>query len=51
MMIGILTAILLAMYLGIVVWAYSGRGRSDFAAAAQLPLTDGAIDNSSEPHA
>lgn len=50
MIIGVLTAILLVMYLGIVVWAYSGRRRSDFAAAAQLPLTDGAIDNNSEPH-
>jgi len=51
MMIGILTAILLAMYLGIVVWAYSGRRRSDFAAAAQLPLAEGALDNPSGPHA
>lgn len=51
MITGILTAILLVMYLGIVVWAYSGRRRSDFAAAAQLPLTEGAIDNPSEPHA
>lgn len=51
MMTGILTAILLAMYLGIVVWAYSSRRRSDFDAAAQLPLTEGALDNPSEPQA
>ena len=51
MIIGILTALLLAMYLGIVVWAYSSRRRSDFAAAAQLPLADGDIDNRLEPHA
>jgi len=51
MMIGILTAALLAMYLGIVAWAYSSRRRSDFAAAAQLPLTEGFIDTPTEPHA
>ena len=51
MITGILTAILLVMYLGIVVWAYSGRRRSDFAAAAQLPLADGAVDNNPEPRA
>ena len=51
MIIGILTALLLAMYLGIVVWAYSSRRRPDFAAAAQLPLTEGVIDIPMEPHA
>jgi len=40
MIMGILTAILLALFLGIVVWAYSTRRRDDFAAAASLPLTE-----------
>lgn len=51
MISGILTAVLLAMYLGIVAWAYSGRRRADFAAAAQLPLLDGNPDSNSESHA
>jgi cytochrome c oxidase cbb3-type subunit 4 len=40
MIMGILTAILLVMFLGIVAWAYSGRRQADFADAAQLPLRD-----------
>ncbi len=51
MILGIFTAVLLVMYLGIVAWAYSGRRRADFAAAAQLPLVDGNADHHSESHA
>ena len=51
MILGIITAVLLVMYLGIVVWAYSGRRRADFAAAAQLPLIDGPADSATESHA
>jgi len=51
MILGIFTAVLLVMYLGIVAWAYSGRRRADFAAAAQLPLAEGDADNHSESHA
>jgi len=51
MILGIFTAVLLVMYLGIVLWAYSGRRRADFAAAAQLPLADGTEDHRSESHA
>jgi len=51
MILGIFTAALLAIYLGIVAWAYSGRRRDDFAAAAQLPLADGAPDTCAETQA
>ena len=51
MITGIFTAVLLAMFLGIVAWAWSGRRRADFAAAAQLPFADSAADNRPEPHA
>ena len=40
MMMGILTGVLLVMFLGIVAWAYNGRRRDDFADAAALPLTE-----------
>ncbi len=40
MITGILTALLIAVFIGIVAWAYSTRRRADFAAAAQLPLED-----------
>ncbi|MBS0516378.1 MAG: CcoQ/FixQ family Cbb3-type cytochrome c oxidase assembly chaperone [Proteobacteria bacterium] len=51
MITGIFTAVLLAMFLGIVAWAWSGRRRADFAAAAQLPFADGGAGNHSEPQA
>ena len=37
---GLWTAILLAAFLAIVVWAWSGRRRRDFEEAARLPLED-----------
>lgn len=40
MIMGILTAVLILIFLGIVAWAYSGHRRADFADAAQLPLRD-----------
>ena len=40
MMMGILTAVLLVLFLGIVVWAYHRRRVDDFAAAANLPLIE-----------
>jgi len=40
MIMGILTAILIALFLGIVAWAYSQRRAEDFADAARLPLQD-----------
>jgi cytochrome c oxidase cbb3-type subunit 4 len=35
------TGLLLAVFIGIVVWAYSGKRRKRFDAAARLPLDDG----------
>ena len=32
------TVVVTIVFLGIVVWAYSGRRREEFAAAARLPL-------------
>lgn len=37
---GIVTLILLVVFLGIVFWAYSGKRKADFDAAARLPLED-----------
>lgn len=34
------TALLFAVFLGIVWWAWSGRRKADFEAAARLPLDD-----------
>ena len=34
----ILTAVMFAVFMGIVLWAWSGRRKSDFEAAARLPL-------------
>ena len=48
MIMGILTGVLLVMFLGIVVWAYHRRRRDDFAAAADLPLLE---DRTQETHA
>jgi len=36
----VITALLFAIFVGIVVWAWSGRRRADFDAAARLPLED-----------
>ncbi len=34
------TGLLLAIFIGIVFWAYSGKRRARFDAAARLPLDD-----------
>ena len=46
---GILTAILLATFAGLVAWAWSRRRQHDFSEASQLPLEDDR--NSGEPKA
>ncbi|MDR9433519.1 MAG: cbb3-type cytochrome c oxidase subunit 3 [Spiribacter sp.] len=43
---GIFAIVLLLMFLGIVIWAYSGKRKKDFNEAAQLPL-----DNDDKPAA
>ena len=40
MISGVVTAILLAVFLGGTAWAYSGRRRAEFEAAARMPLED-----------
>jgi len=37
---GLLTAIILVLFLGIWAWSWSRKRRSEFDAAAQLPLGD-----------
>jgi len=37
---GILTALLIVMFCGIIGWAYSSRRKDEFAAMALLPLTE-----------
>lgn len=36
----IMTAVMFVVFMGIVFWAWSGRRKSDFEAAARLPLDD-----------
>ena len=40
MIMGILTALLIVLYCGIVGWAYSSRRHDEFAAMARLPLAE-----------
>ncbi len=40
LMRSIWTAVLFAVFIGIVWWAWSGRRKADFEAAARLPLDD-----------
>ena len=37
---GVITAVLLVAFLGVVVWAYSKKRRRAFDEAARLPLQD-----------
>lgn len=37
---GVMTAILIIVFIGIIVWAYSSRRRRDFEEAARIPLED-----------
>jgi cytochrome c oxidase cbb3-type subunit 4 len=39
---GVVTALLMALFVGLVLWAYSRRRHADFSAAAALPLDDDA---------
>ena len=39
---GVVTALLMVLFVGLVIWAYSRRRHSDFTAAAELPLQDDA---------
>lgn len=37
---GVVTALLMALFIGLVLWAYGRRRHADFSAAAALPLGD-----------
>ena len=37
---GIVTAILIVLFLGVCAWAYSSRRREQFGKAAQMPLEE-----------
>jgi cytochrome c oxidase cbb3-type subunit 4 len=37
---GLWTAALLVIFIGIVIWAWSGKRKSDFDEAAHIPLDD-----------
>lgn len=37
---GLLTVILMVLFIALVFWAYSRRRKADFSAAARLPLED-----------
>lgn len=37
---GVMTAILILVFIGIIAWAYSSRRRRDFEEAARIPLED-----------
>jgi cytochrome c oxidase cbb3-type subunit 4 len=38
----LMTVVMLAVFIGIVAWAYSGKRSADFAEAARVPLEDDA---------
>lgn len=46
MISGIAIALMLVLFTGLAIWAYSGRRASDFKAAADLALDDGASHSS-----
>ena len=37
---GVFTLVMFVLFIGICIWAWSGRRKSDFDEAAQLPLED-----------
>ena len=41
---GLWTAALLVIFIGIVVWAWSGKRKRDFDEAAHIPLEDEELD-------
>ena len=40
MIMGLITAVLIVIFCGIVGWAYSGRRKKDFELMARVPLDD-----------
>jgi len=46
---GIVTAVLLLLFIGICIWAFSPGRKRDFDAAARLPLSDDPPATGEEP--
>ncbi len=44
------TVVSLAVFIGIVLWAWSGRRKESFNEAAQLPLENDALEDDELPH-
>ena len=42
---GVMTVVMLVVFVGIMVWAWSGKRRAAFDAAARVPLEDDAEQN------
>jgi cytochrome c oxidase cbb3-type subunit 4 len=40
LMSSIMTVVMMTVFIGIVLWAWSGKRRADFEAAARVPLED-----------
>lgn len=49
MISGVITAVLMLAFIGITFWAWSGRRRADFEAAARLPLSDEPLEAQRPP--
>jgi cytochrome c oxidase cbb3-type subunit 4 len=47
---GLVTAVLIVLFVGLVFWAYSRRRHADFTAAAALPLEDDTAPPRTETH-
>ncbi len=45
---GLITLVLLIIFLGIVFWAYSGKRKKSFDEAAQLPLEENREESGSQ---
>jgi cytochrome c oxidase cbb3-type subunit IV len=41
---GIVTAVLIVLFVGVCIWAYSSRRRSQFEAASRVPLEENAAE-------
>jgi len=47
---GLVTALLMALFIGLVIWAYSRKRDAEFTAAAALPLEDDDAPPRTETH-
>jgi cytochrome c oxidase cbb3-type subunit IV len=47
---GVLTAVLMTLFVALVIWAYSRRRNAEFSRAAALPLEDDTAPPRTETH-